>query len=86
MLHRLQPVNLAQVGFCYIGEGDACFCPWCEIIIDHWGFFDEPFAKHKEVSSTVCHYLNYLFPAVLLDVSSQCRSDEESVLVIDESR
>ena len=61
-LHPLKPEQLAQAGFCFTGFGDICLCPWCEKEVDRWTLLDEPFAKHKEVSSLVCPYLSYIFP------------------------
>ena len=80
--HSLRPMHLAQAGFCYTGIGEACICPWCEIIIDKWGYFDEPFGKHKETSSSVCTYLHYLFPTKLIEPSDL---SEPSQLIVDES-
>ena len=80
--HFLNAMHLARAGFCYTGFGEACVCPWCEVVIDKWEYFDEPFGKHKEVSSSVCPYLHYLFPTNLLHTSDLV---EASQLIIDEN-
>ena len=60
--HPLKAENLAQAGFCYVGYGEICICPWCEKTVDAWRYFDEPFSKHKEISFGVkCPYLRYIF-------------------------
>ena len=53
---------LADAGFCYIGIGDACICPWCENIISNWNKGDNALLRHKEVSNSHCKYLNFMFP------------------------
>ena len=85
VMHSLKSFNLAQAGFCYTGVGDVCFCPWCEVFIDNWNYLDEPFGKHKEVSSSFCTYLHYLFPTNLIDIVRHRDIHHTSSLVIDES-
>ena len=62
--HPIKPEQLVQAGFCYTGLGDTCICPWCEKEVDRWSVLDEPFSKHKAISSSLCTYLGYIFPEV----------------------
>ena len=82
-LHPLKPEKLAQAGFCYTGLGDICICPWCERLVTDWKLFDEPFSKHKEISSVGCSFLDYIFPTPTYIQSSLPSSPKG--LVIDET-
>ena len=63
--HHISTKKLCEAGFLYIGFDDACMCPWCEVIIDHVSYFEDPLVIHREKAKRCCRYLNYIFPSPL---------------------
>ena len=69
--HKMSAKKLFEAGFLYVGFDDVCMCPWCEIIIDHLSYFEDPLVKHRQKAKTFCRYLNYIFPLPLISEDIQ---------------
>ncbi|XP_077287164.1 baculoviral IAP repeat-containing protein 7-B-like [Arctopsyche grandis] len=52
----VQPKQLAEAGFFYLGSGDRTSCFFCGVVIKHWMPGDDPWREHAKWHDD-CHHL-----------------------------
>ena len=52
--HKIDPRQVASVGFYFTGKDDCVKCAFCDGTLESWGNDDIPFAEHKHFFGDVC--------------------------------